>query len=109
MSTATVMQAYRFALDPTFAQVGVLARNAGAARFAFNHLLARIRPSLRSARPRNPMGSPATGFTPDQGWSLPALRRTWNQVEDEFPKVDATLMNLWGWTAADPTSFRKSR
>jgi hypothetical protein len=40
---------------------------------------------------------------------LPASRRTWNQVKDEFPKVDPTLMNLWGWTAVDPTIFGKLR
>ncbi|MFE6270447.1 RNA-guided endonuclease InsQ/TnpB family protein [Streptomyces goshikiensis] len=32
-----VLRAYRFALDPTFAQVEVLQRHAGAARWAFNH------------------------------------------------------------------------
>ena len=34
--TVTVMQAYRFALDPTPGQVRNLERHAGAARFAYN-------------------------------------------------------------------------
>ncbi|MEU7553136.1 RNA-guided endonuclease TnpB family protein [Streptomyces sp. NPDC044571] len=34
-----VLRAYRFALDPTSAQVEVLQRHAGAARWAFNHAL----------------------------------------------------------------------
>jgi putative transposase len=83
MSTATVMQAYRFALDPTFAQVGVLARNAGAARFAFNHMLARIRAIGAQREAEESYGITGDGLTPYQGWSLPALRRTWNQVKDE--------------------------
>ena len=37
-----VVQAYKFALDPTDAQVGSLRRNTGAARFAYNHLLRRV-------------------------------------------------------------------
>lgn len=35
-----VLRAYRFALDPTKAQLEALARHAGAARWAFNHALA---------------------------------------------------------------------
>ena len=38
---ATV-QAYRFALDPSDAQVLGLRRNTGAARFAYNHMLRRV-------------------------------------------------------------------
>lgn len=35
-----ILRAYRFALDPTKAQLETLARHAGAARWAFNHALA---------------------------------------------------------------------
>lgn len=35
-----ILRAYRFALDPTKAQLEALARHAGAARWAFNHALA---------------------------------------------------------------------
>lgn len=38
--------AYRFALDPTRAQRELFARYAGAARYAFNHHLARVRANL---------------------------------------------------------------
>lgn len=44
--TATVMQAYRFALDPTPTQSRDLERHAGAARFAFNWALATVRANL---------------------------------------------------------------
>jgi Helix-turn-helix domain len=83
MSTAAVVQAYRFALDPTSAQVEVLARNAGAARFAFNHMLARVRAVGAQREAEQSYGIVGDGLTPWQGWSLPALRRTWNQVKDQ--------------------------
>lgn len=40
-TAAPVLRAYRFALDPTDAQLGDLARHAGAQRWAFNYALAR--------------------------------------------------------------------
>ena len=83
MSTATVVQAYRFAVDPASAQVEVLARNAGAARFAFNHMLARLRAVGAQREAEQSYGIVGDGLTPWQGWSLPALRRTWNQVKDQ--------------------------
>src|SRR5690606_12421191 len=36
----TVLRAFRYALDPTGAQLAALNRHAGAARWAFNHALA---------------------------------------------------------------------
>jgi putative transposase len=42
----TVIQAFRFALDPTPRQVRYLLRHAGAARLAYNWGLARIRANL---------------------------------------------------------------
>ena len=44
--TVTVMQAYRFALDPTPAQVRNLERHAGAARFAYNWALAAVKANI---------------------------------------------------------------
>ena len=38
-----VVQAYRFALDPSPSQVGALASHAGAVRFAHNHMLALLK------------------------------------------------------------------
>ncbi len=53
----SVVQAYRFALDPTPSQVGALASHAGAARFAHNHLLALVKAVWISGRP-NAVTSP---------------------------------------------------
>ena len=44
--TVTVMQAYRFALDPTPAQARDLERHAGAARFAYNWALAAVKANI---------------------------------------------------------------
>ena len=41
-----VAQGYRFALDPTPAQVSALESHCGAARFAFNHMLGVVKANL---------------------------------------------------------------
>jgi putative transposase len=68
----TVHQAYRFALDPTPRQQGRLASHAGAARFAFNWGLALVKERLD----RRTAGEDVT-----VPWTLPALRREWNQAK----------------------------
>lgn len=73
-SAGRVVQAYRFALDPTAAQQRALASHAGAARFAYNLLLARVKADL-DARKQNP-GHQSVG------WTQPALRREWNAQKE---------------------------
>jgi putative transposase len=70
----TVTQAYRFALDPSPAQVRALASHAGAARFCFNWGLSLVKGRLDEA---------AGGAGVVVPWSLPALRREWNQAKRE--------------------------
>ncbi|MEV6336417.1 IS607 family element RNA-guided endonuclease TnpB [Nocardia vinacea] len=73
------MQAYRFALDPTPAQQRMLASHAGAARKAFNVMLAAVKANLDQRAAERSYGLPEEGLTPVQGWSLAALRKSWNQ------------------------------
>ena len=73
-----VAQAYRFALDPTPAQERALASHAGAARFAHNHMLALVKATLDQRAAERSYGIAETDLTPSLGWSLPALRKTWN-------------------------------
>jgi putative transposase len=73
-----VAQAYRFALDPTPAQERALMAHAGAARFCFNHMLAHVKAVLDQRTAERTYGMGEADLTPTQGWSLPALRRTWN-------------------------------
>lgn len=70
----TVYQAYRFALDPTPRQQGMLASHVGAARYAFNWGLAHVKQLLDKHQTDPSVRVP---------WTLRALRREWNQVKDQ--------------------------
>lgn len=74
-----VVQAYRFALDPTPLQVGALASHAGAARFAYNYMLALLKSVTDQRAAERSYGVAESVLTPALGWSLPALRKVWNQ------------------------------
>ncbi|HUG83839.1 MAG TPA: helix-turn-helix domain-containing protein, partial [Euzebya sp.] len=77
-----VTQAYRYALDPTPAQQRALASFAGAARVAYNRMLAFVKDDLELGRwERQLLGG---RLQPAQGWSLAALRRTWNANKDRW-------------------------
>jgi putative transposase len=78
-----VTRAYRFALDPTPRQVRDLERHAGAARFAYNWALAAVRANLGQRAAEVTYDIAADERTPALGWSLPALRRVWNQAKGE--------------------------
>jgi putative transposase len=67
-------QAFRFALAPNNAQRSALASHAGAARFVFNWGLALVKARLDER---------AVGRDVVVPWSLPALRREWNQVKGD--------------------------
>lgn len=74
-----VAQAYRFGLDPTPIQLRVLASHAGAARFAHNHMLALVKAVNDQRAAERSYGIAEDQLTPVLGWSLPALRKVWNQ------------------------------
>ena len=67
-----VTQAYRFALDPTPSQQRTLASHAGAARFADNWGLHLVQERLEQRRLHSTAQVP---------WTLPDLRREWNQAK----------------------------
>ena len=75
------VQAYKFALDATPAQVQNLRRCAGAARFAYNHMLRRLSAVKAQRAAEASYGVAETDLTPWQSWSLPSLRRTWNDTK----------------------------
>lgn len=72
-------QAYRFALDPSPTQLRALASHAGAARFAHNHMLALVKAVMDQRAAERSYGIAEDQLTPASGWSLPALRKVWNQ------------------------------
>jgi putative transposase len=71
---ATVMQAYRFALDPTPRQQGRLASHTGATRFAFNWGLALVKTRLDQRQTDPAVQVP---------WTLFELQREWNQAKHQ--------------------------
>ncbi|MEV6700936.1 IS607 family element RNA-guided endonuclease TnpB [Streptomyces sp. NPDC051453] len=78
-----VMQAYRFALDPTGRQVGALLRHVGAARVAFNWGLAVVKANLRQREAERSYGVGEDELTPALSWSMYSLRKAWNQAKGE--------------------------
>jgi len=73
-ATATVIQAYQFALDPTPRTQGSLASHAGAARFAYNWGLELVTTRLDQRR---------AGQDVEVPWRLPELRREWNRAKHQ--------------------------
>ena len=73
------VQAYRFALAPTAAQAAALESHAGAARFAYNTMLAAVKANLDQRRAERSYGIGDAGLTPWLGWSMMTLRREWNR------------------------------
>ena len=78
-----VVQAYRFALDPTPSQARDLERHAGAARFAYNWALAAVKANMGQRAAEKSYGVSEQGLTAVLGWNLPALRRAWNQAKGQ--------------------------
>ena len=78
-----MLQAYRFALDPTAGQARALASHCGAARNAFNEGLARVRRCLDQRAAERSYGVPEDQLT-EVPWTLSALRRWWNANKNEI-------------------------
>ncbi|ABW10144.1 transposase, IS605 OrfB family [Parafrankia sp. EAN1pec] len=74
------LQAYRFALDPNDAQAANLRRHAGAARFAYNWGLARVKAAFAQRDAEKSYGLDGDLLTPVP-WTLPALRLAWNAAK----------------------------
>jgi transposase len=75
-----VTQAYRYALDPTPGQAAALASHCGAARFAFNWGLARVKAALSQREAEKSYGVPDELLS-EVPWSLYGLRRAWNATK----------------------------
>ncbi|MGH3860504.1 IS607 family element RNA-guided endonuclease TnpB, partial [Actinokineospora sp.] len=79
-----VLQAYRFALDPTAAQGAVLRSHCDAQRYAYNWGLARVKANLAQRVAEASYGVAEVDLTPWVNWSGYALRKDWNQTKDEI-------------------------
>jgi putative transposase len=79
-----VLQAYRYALDPTPRQARALSSHAGAARFAYNWAVRYILANWAQRHAEESYGIPEAELTPWRDWSLPSLRKQWNQAKKEI-------------------------
>ncbi|MET8004190.1 helix-turn-helix domain-containing protein, partial [Nonomuraea glycinis] len=70
-----VVQAYRFALDPTPRQTAALASHCGAVRVAFNWGLAQVKANLAQREAERSYGIPDDQLTPALSWSMYSLRK----------------------------------
>ncbi|WP_436786836.1 IS607 family element RNA-guided endonuclease TnpB [Yinghuangia sp. YIM S10712] len=86
-----VMRAYRFALDPNAAQERALRSHCGAARAAFNWAVGWVEASWWQRRAEESYGIGGDRLTPWRPWSLPALRRAFN----EFKRTDQRFASWW--------------
>ena len=76
-------QAYRFALDPSPAQVRAFRSHAGAARKAHNTMLALVKAVMDQRRAERSYGIAEADLTPALNWSLAGLRKEWNRRKDQ--------------------------
>lgn len=74
-----VVQGYRFAMDPTPAQVERLLSHCGGARFAFNTMLAAVNANLDQRTAERSYGIDDGELTPSMSWSAFGLQKEWNQ------------------------------
>ncbi|MFI7007030.1 IS607 family element RNA-guided endonuclease TnpB [Streptomyces sp. NPDC050145] len=81
-----MVQAYRFALDPSAGQERALRSHCGAARAAYNWAVAWVTASWWQRRAEASYGVPDAELTGWRPWSLPALRKEFNRVKHTDPR-----------------------
>jgi IS605 OrfB family transposase len=115
------VQAYRFALDLTPAQERAVQAHCGAARFAHNWALSRVKAVLDQRAAERSYGIPDELLTDPVSWTLPALRRAWNAAKGDVAPwwgevskeafntgLDALARGLKNWSASR-TGARRGR
>jgi putative transposase len=81
-----VVQAYRFALDPNVGQEAGLRSHCGGARAAYNWAVGWVTASWWQRKAEETYGIAEDGLTEWRPWSLPALRKEFNQVKQADPR-----------------------
>ncbi|KUO10132.1 IS607 family element RNA-guided endonuclease TnpB [Streptomyces dysideae] len=84
-----VVQAYRFALDPNATQEHALRSHCGAARAAYNWAVGWVTASWWQRRAEESYGIGEAGLTQWRPWSLPALRKAFNEAKHTDPRFAA--------------------
>jgi putative transposase len=83
---AFVVQAFRFALDPNASQEQALRSHCGAARAAYNWAVCWVMASWRQRKAEETYGIGEAGPTTWRPWSLPSLRKAFNEVKKSDPR-----------------------
>ncbi|WP_020122852.1 IS607 family element RNA-guided endonuclease TnpB [Streptomyces canus] len=81
-----VVQAFRFALDPNATQEAALRSHCGAARAAYNWAVGWVEASWWQRRAEETYGVLDEDLTEWRPWSLPALRKAFNQAKQTDPR-----------------------
>ncbi|WP_405823228.1 IS607 family element RNA-guided endonuclease TnpB [Streptomyces sp. NBC_01390] len=84
-----VVQAFRFALDPNAAQEAALRSHCGAARAAYNWAVAWVEASWWQRKAEESYGIAEEQLTRWRPWSLPALRKAFNEGKHTDPRFSA--------------------
>ena len=84
-----VVQAFRFALDPNASQEHALRSHCGAARAAYNWAVGWVTASWRQRRAEETYGVAEAELTQWRPWSLPSLRKAFNQAKHTDPRFSA--------------------
>ncbi|WP_433592911.1 RNA-guided endonuclease TnpB family protein [Nocardia sp. CA-145437] len=90
-----VVQAFKFALDPNSAAEAALFGHCGAARFAYNHMLARVKAVVDQRSAECSYGLTGDELTPTLNWSAYGLRKDWNQRKDTAAVERDTGLPWW--------------
>lgn len=75
-------QAYRYALDPTPAQVRAFRSHAGGAPKTHNTRLSLVKAVMVQRAAQRSYGSTETDLTPSLNWALAGLRKAWHARKD---------------------------
>ncbi|MER7369868.1 helix-turn-helix domain-containing protein [Nonomuraea wenchangensis] len=86
-----VVQAYRFALDPNVTQEAALRSHCGAARAAYNWAVSWVTAAWWQRKAEESYGIGENQLTDWRPWSLPALRKAFNEVK----QVDSRFADWW--------------
>ncbi len=86
-----VVQAFRFALDPNAGQEQRLRSHCGAARAAYNWAVGWVMASWWQRKAEASYGIAEEELTPWRPWSLPVLRKVFNEVK----KIDPRFAGWW--------------
>ncbi|MEV0628761.1 IS607 family element RNA-guided endonuclease TnpB [Nonomuraea wenchangensis] len=86
-----VVQAYLFALDPNVTQEAALRSHCGAARAAYNWAVSWVTAAWWQRKAEESYGIGENQLTDWRPWSLPALRKAFNEVK----QVDSRFADWW--------------